>query len=109
MSMAARAVSSRAVSSISLVGIAAELAAMGPGPPRLRRSAPAAPLVAPELVLHGVDQRLPGRLDDVVGHAHRAPRLVAVPGGDEHAGARRGALALVQDAHLVVEQRHLAE
>src|SRR5262249_7257835 len=48
-------------------------------------------------------------LDDVVGHTHRAPRLVAVAGGDEHARPRRGALALVEDAHLVVEQAHLAK
>src|SRR5215472_5289043 len=66
-------------------------------------------LVAAELVLDGVDQSLPGRFDDVVGYAHRAPRLVAVAGGDQHAGPGSGALALVEDANLVVEQAHLAQ
>src|SRR5215471_19232096 len=145
MSMAARAISSRAVSSISLAGIGGMLEELHPlnllsprlaaaAAPQLdllspRLAAAAAPqlelrtlfrgegegstlalaLVATEFVLDGVDEGLPGSLDDVVGHTHRAPRLVAVAGGDEHARPRRGALALVEDAHLVVEQAHLAK
>src|SRR5256885_11308640 len=34
------------------------------------------------------------------------PRLLAVARGDQHAGLCRGALGLVEDAHLVVEQPH---
>src|SRR5262250_3409063 len=125
MSMAARAISSRAVSSISLGGIgginplsprlAAETASqleLRPSPPAGERERPSAlvlTLVAAELVLDGVDQGLPGRFDDIVGHAHRSPRLVAVAGGDQHAGPGCGALALVEDANLVVEQAHLAQ
>src|SRR5215831_4743751 len=117
MSMAARAISSRAVSSISLAGIGGTCPSAGiPLTPALspegrgrETSALVLALVAAELVLDGVDQGLPGRFDDVVGHAHRAPRLVAVAGGDEHAGPGSGALALVEDANLVVEQAHLAQ
>src|SRR5215467_6549370 len=99
MSMAARAVSSRAVSSISLAGIFTA------------RAYSAAPLllVAAELVLDRVDEGVPRGLDDVVGDAHRAPRLVSVARGHEHARLGAGALGLVEDANLVVEQRHLAE
>src|SRR5438093_3457743 len=66
-------------------------------------------LVATELVLDGVHEGLPGGLDDIVGHPHRAPRLVAIAGGDEHAGLGRRALALVENADLVVEEAHLAQ
>src|SRR5713101_9017382 len=95
MSIAARAISSRAVSSISLAGI--------------RKLPFAFTLVAAELVLDGIDERLPGSFDDVVGHPDRAPRLVAVSGRDQHARLGRRALRLVEDAHLVVQQPHLAE
>src|SRR5262245_62539720 len=142
MSMAARAISSRAVSSISLAAItpmpAATRGAWGrrghdarlagaPGESENRRSllrrsrgradcggpGPASSargplLVAAQLELDGVHQRLPRRLDDVVGHAHRAPRLVAVARGDQHPGAGGGGLGLVEDAHLVVEQAPLS-
>src|SRR5256885_17236930 len=37
------------------------------------------------------------------------PRLLAVARGDQHAGLCRGALGLVEDAHLVVEQPHRLE
>src|SRR5215470_11512292 len=117
MSMAARAVSSRAVSSISLAGImlVSQLCAvpgLARGPPRRAPGAwlpPALALVPAELVLDRVHERLPRGLDDVVRHAHRPPRLVAVARGDEHARPRRRAFGLVEDAHLVVEERHLAQ
>src|SRR5215472_7541569 len=176
MSMAARAISSRAVSSISLAGIGGMLEELHPSifsalasllrqrlssifsalasllrqrlssifsalasplrqrlssifsalasPLRQRLSSNCGPsplegrgeglalvlaLVAAELVLDGVDQRLPGGLDDVVGHPYRTPRVVAVAGGDEHARTGGGALALVEDADFVVEQAHLPE
>src|SRR6266851_2784053 len=159
MSMAARAVNSRAVSSISLEGIGdiyPEAVARGRGgrrgreggrvtrsrqversqqPPGLGtpdriaegqrivvrdpppapagRPAPALPLalllVASQLVLDRVHQRLPRRLDDIVGHPHRPPGLVAVARGDEDAGLGRGGLRFVEDPHLVVQQRHLAQ
>src|SRR5436309_5774272 len=97
MSMAARAISSRAVSSTSLAGITS-------------LALPAASLlVSPQLVLDGVHQGLPGGLDDVVGDAHCPPRLVPVAGGDQHACLGAGPLGLVEDAHLVVEKRHLLE
>src|SRR5713101_7293723 len=95
MSIAARAISSRAVSSISLAGI--------------RKLPFAFTLVAAELVLDGIDERLPGSFDDVVGHPDGAPRLVPVAGRDEHAGLGCRPLRLVEDAHLVVQQAHLAE
>src|SRR5262249_32920710 len=74
-----------------------------------RRLAPALPVVSTQLVLDGIDQSLPGCFDDVVGHAHGAPGLVAVARGDEDARLRAGALRLVEDAHLVVQERHLLE
>src|SRR5437667_4418445 len=117
MSMAARAVSSRAVSSISLAGIvvmclwerSAPLTLPSPQRGEGMRLALALALVAAELVLDGVHEGLPGGLDDVVGHPHRAPCLVAVAGGDEHAGLGRRALALVENADLVVEEAHHAQ
>src|SRR5262249_47622697 len=87
----------------------ARTAALSPPGEREKGSTFGFALVAAELVLDGVDQRLPGGLDDVVGHAHRAPRVAAIAGGDEHARTGRGALALVEDTALVVEQAHLAE
>src|SRR5713226_2030765 len=66
-------------------------------------------LVAAKLVLNGIDEGLPGGLDDVVGYAHRAPRLVAIARGDEHARLGPRAFALVEDAHLVVEQAHFSK
>src|SRR5512143_3794636 len=112
MSMAARAVSSRAVSSISLAGIVIAVGKRGPGSPARPGATGLSPpllLVPTELVLDGVDEGVPRRLDDVVGDAHRPPRFVAVPRGHEHASLRPGARGLGEDAHLVVEQRHLAE
>src|SRR5258705_10969142 len=74
---------------------------------------PALPLtllfVPPQLVLHRVHERLPGGLDDVVRDPDGPPRLVAVTRGDEDTGLGPGGLRLVEDAHLVVEQRHLAQ
>src|SRR5215471_11847036 len=111
--MAARAVSSRAVSSISLAGIIrsarCRIAGDGGAAPGAPALAPALLLVSPELVLDRVDEGLPRSLDDVVGDAHRAPRLVPVARGDEHARLGPGALGLVEDAHLVVEEGHLLE
>ena len=54
-----------------------------------------------------VDQRAPGRLDDVVADADGDPRRLAVGGLDEHPGDRVGAVALVEDADLVVDQLEL--
>src|SRR5713226_7032268 len=126
MSIAARAMSSHAVSSISLAGITAIFPSPYPLPPhptlspsgeriKVRGTGRAwvlpfpLPFVSTKLVLDGIHQRLPGGLDDIVGHAHRAPRLIAVTRGDEHAGLGRGPFRLVQDAHLVVQQCHLFE
>src|SRR5262245_18826600 len=116
MSMAARAISSRAVSSISLAGIAGmcvEILHPSPLPSPHEggggRLALVLALVAAELGVDGRDEGPPGSPDDVVGRPHGAPRPVAVAGGHEHAGPGRRALALVEDAHLVVEQAHLAE
>src|SRR5262245_59172796 len=56
----------------------------------------------------GFLQRVPGRGDDVLVHAYRAPGAVrragAVPGLDEHPGHRAGAVRVLQDADLVVRQ-----
>src|ERR1700675_4461763 len=95
MSMAARAISSRAVSSISLAAITVLPASLL--------------LVPPQLVFDGVHERVPRGLDDVVGDSHRPPRLVAVAGGDEDARLGAGTLGLVEDAHLVVQERHFLE
>src|SRR5580765_2532085 len=96
MSMAARAINSRATSSITFAAMA-------------NASALPLALVAPQLVLDRIHQRLPRRLDDIVGDADRPPGLVAVPRGDEDARLGAGALGLVQDADLVVEERHLPQ
>src|SRR3990172_10232407 len=111
MSMAARAISSRAASSISLAGMGGTGPLPLPLSPKGERGSVALPfaLVAAELVLDRVHQGLPGGLDDVVGDPDRAPGLVAVAGGDEHARLGRRALRLVEDAHLVVEQGHFAQ
>ena len=57
----------------------------------------------------GVPESLPARIDDVVAHADRAPDRLAVAALDEHPCSGAGALAAVEDAHLVVAQRHAAE
>src|SRR6266851_8807218 len=67
------------------------------------------PFIAPQLVLNRIDERLPGSLDDVVRDADGPPRVIPIARGDQDPGARRGRLRLVEDAHLVVEQRHLAQ
>ena len=56
-----------------------------------------------------VDQRPPRRLDDVVPDADGDPRGLAVGGLDQHPGDRVGAVALVEDAHLVVDQLELRD
>src|SRR5262245_7232779 len=69
----------------------------GPRPPRLRAppSGAGPTIVATQLVFDGVDEGLPGGLDDVVGHADRAPGLVAIPRRDEDARLGAGALRFV--------------
>src|SRR5262245_10180762 len=59
----------------------------GPRPPRLcgPPSSAGPTIVVAQLVFDGIDEGLPGGLDDVVGHADRAPGLVAVPRRDEDA------------------------
>ena len=64
---------------------------------------------AHQAVGDAVDQRLPGRLDDVAGHADRLPRRRAVGGLDEHAGHGVGAVGGVEDAHPEVDQLELVE
>ena len=58
-----------------------------------------------DAVLEAVEQRLPRCLDDVLADADRAPGVAAVAGVDEHARDRAGALGLVEDPHLEVDQR----
>src|SRR5215468_10233055 len=77
-----------------------------PGSERLPE---AAALVAPELVLDRVDQRLPGGFDDVASDPDRPPGLLAVRRGDQDARLGRGAAGLVEDSHLVVDEVHLLE
>src|SRR5690606_32665312 len=62
-----------------------------------------------DLVLDGVDEGLPGGLDDVLGDADRLPLVLVVGRLDEDARDRGGAVAAVQDAHLVVDEPHLAQ
>ena len=52
-----------------------------------------------------VDQRVPGRLDDVVVHADGGPLPHAVGGVDQHPRGRARAALPAEDAHLVVGQR----
>src|SRR5205085_8244977 len=86
------------------------------GPPErrsraLRRGRLVAGLAAghPHPVLERVDERLPGSLYDVLRHADRAPHLIAVGGIEQHPGDRAGALGLVEDAHLEVDQVDVAQ
>src|SRR5579864_9847756 len=51
--------------------------------------------IAPQLVLHRIDERLPRSLDDVVGDAHGAPRVISIARRDQDPGARRRRLRLV--------------
>ena len=62
-----------------------------------------------EGVLERVDERLPGGLDDVLRDADRAPLALAVGGVEQDAGDGAGAVALVEDAHLVVGQLDVGE
>src|SRR3954469_11907806 len=59
--------------------------------------------------LERVDERLPARLDHVLGDADRAPRVDAVGGVEQHARDGAGALPLVQDADLEVDELDVAE
>src|SRR5215218_1695688 len=54
--------------------------------------------------LERVYERFPARLDDVLGHADRAPGLDAVRRVQQHARDRRRACLLVQDADLEVDE-----
>src|SRR3954447_25812488 len=79
-----------------------------PGRARARRGPPRP---APGLLgeLERVDERLPRRRDHVLVDADRAPHVLAVGGVDEHAGHRAGAVALVEDADLVVDELDVAQ
>ena len=59
--------------------------------------------------LERVDQGVPARLDDVLRDADRAPRVDAVAGVEQHAGDRSGALPLVEDPDLVVDELDVPE
>src|SRR4051812_22760581 len=76
---------------------------------RVGRRGPPRP--APGLLgeLERVDERLPRRRDHVLVDADRAPHVLAVGGVDEHAGHRSGAVALVEDADLVVDELDVAQ
>src|ERR1035437_4285107 len=60
-------------------------------------------------VLERVDERVPGGRDQVLRDADRAPHLVTVGGVDEHARDRAGALGLVEDPDLEVDQLDVAQ
>src|SRR5918999_385958 len=59
--------------------------------------------------LQRVHERLPARLDDVLGHSDRAPGVGPVAGVEQHARDGAGALALVQDADLEVHELDVAQ
>ena len=59
--------------------------------------------------LQRVDQRVPGRLDDVLVDADRAPRVRPVGRVEQHARRRAGRLPLVEDADLVVDEADVAQ
>src|SRR6185437_2465883 len=59
---------------------------------------------AQQTVGDGVDDRGPGRGDDVLLDADRGPVLLAVAGLDQHARARGRAMVAFEDAYLVVDQ-----
>ena len=65
--------------------------------------------MAAQPVRHAVDQRPPRRLDDVGADADRDPGRGAVAGLDQDPGDRVGAVALVEDPHLVVDQLELRD
>ena len=56
-----------------------------------------------------VEQGLPRRLDHVVPDADGHPRRLAVGGLDQDPGDRVGAVTLVEDPHLVVDQLELRD
>src|SRR5271154_1476890 len=60
-------------------------------------------------VLQRIDERIPGGGDHVLGDPDRAPHLLAVGGIDQDAGDRAGALRLIEDAHLEVDQLDVAQ
>src|SRR5437879_2009810 len=64
----------------------------------------AAQLGSKQPVHERVLERLPRRLDDVLPHPDRRPRLLAVGAVDEHPGHGAGALVRVEHAHLVVRE-----
>src|SRR6202050_2057809 len=67
------------------------------------------PLAGLHAVLDRVHQRVPGGCDHVLGHSDRAPYVVPVGSIDQHARDRCGALALIEDAHLEVDQLDVAQ
>src|SRR3954452_17775688 len=59
--------------------------------------------------LERVDERVPARLDHVLRHADRAPGVDAVGRVEQHARHGAGALLLVEDAHLEVDELDVAQ
>src|SRR6195952_6026627 len=64
-------------------------------------------LVPPQPEGEAVEQGAPGGLDHVVADPDGDPGAGAVGGLDQHAGDRVGAVPLVEDADLVVDQLEL--
>src|SRR5215213_3264420 len=55
----------------------------------------------------GVAECLPGGLDDVLAHADRSPGTEPVCGLNQHAYGGIGAVTLIKDPYLVVDQLEL--
>src|SRR4051794_21785466 len=62
-----------------------------------------------EGVLERFHEGLPGGFDDVLRDADRPPLALAVRGVEQNSGDGVGAVALVEDAHLVVRQLDLGQ
>src|SRR5690606_7271277 len=60
-------------------------------------------------VRHAIDQRLPGRLDEVVADADGLPGVLAVGQLDQDSDHRVGAVSGLQDADAVVDQVELLD
>ena len=67
------------------------------------------PRIPGKLVLEGVDEGQPARLDHVLGNAHRPPHRRLISGFDHDAHPRGRARAGVDHADLVINQVHFLE